>query len=125
MGIINHCSLGCESAGEESVGEVTHMVKLTLSSSGGHAFFRTTEKVFSVRHLRWQLASLGMSKQEGVSKTADTLFLPRHLRSDSPAGMSVAGSQCSIQATVQVRESDKSKNEVRQVTVPFSMLSAF
>lgn len=63
--------------------------------------------------------------QEGVSKTDDTLFLPPHLRSDSPAGMSVVRSQCSIQATVQVRESDKSKNEVRQVTAPFSMQSAF
>lgn len=84
MGIINHCSLGCESAGEESVGEVTHMVKLTLSSSWGHLFFFsfcTTEKVF-IGHLRWQPASLGIGWANRKGWTGQTTGFFYHLISE-------------------------------------------
>lgn len=88
--VINHCSLTANQLGK-SVAEVTHGAELCLSSFRGRPLFCSTG--FSVGTWDRQLASPGMSKQEGVSQTDNSLFLQPQLRSDSPAGMPAIRSQ--------------------------------
>lgn len=96
MGIINHCSLGCESAGEESVGEVTHMGYTYLQFLQRPPFLLHHRKALLCRALDMAAGfpgdeQTGRGEQDSQQPTA---CLPPHLRSDSPAGMSVVRSQC-------------------------------